>query len=75
MSGHLPPLCVRFCSSYSPGDLSRPLLPEIQGGALTGGFLSCVISTYVKVVARSAQVRDRSATFGQKGCACLETNT
>ena len=38
-----------------------PLAPEDQGGGeLTGGSL--------KSDSRSEQLRDRSATFGQKGC-------
>jgi hypothetical protein len=39
-----------------------PLTPEDQGGgALTGGLSE-------RMIARSEQLRDRLATFGQKGC-------
>ena len=42
----------------------------IRGGALTGGSFSVGVNTLtiVKKIARSEQLRDRSATFGQKGC-------
>ena len=39
-----------------------PLTPEVQGGALTGGLS-------IWIIARSEQLRDRSATFVQEGCA------
>ena len=39
----------------------------IKGGALTGGFLFDR-TTVVEQIARSEQLRDRLATFGQTGC-------
>jgi hypothetical protein len=45
-----------------------PLTTDLQGGgALTGGTLS-YRGNPTKGFARSEQLRDRLATFGQKGC-------
>ena len=38
-----------------------PFNSDVQGGALTGELSE-------RVIARSEQLRNRSATFGQKGC-------
>jgi hypothetical protein len=43
-----------------------PLTTDLQGGALTGGTLS--YRETLRKVLRSEQLRDRLATFGQKGC-------
>ena len=39
-----------------------PFNPDVQGGGALTGELS------ERVIARSEQLRNRSATFGQKGC-------
>jgi len=76
VTGHLPQT-LDFCAQ-SP----LPFTPEVQlksflalnsrrsgGGALTGEFLFVwVVALLPKEIARSEQLRDRSATFGQKGC-------
>ena len=46
-----------------------PLTPDDQGGgALTGGFFVRELTLTNEKIARSEQLRDRLATFGQKGC-------
>jgi len=63
---HLHPLS--FTTRSSAGDLSRPPNPENQGGgSLTGGSFFERGNPVRKKFARSEQLRDRLATFGQKG--------
>jgi DNA-binding CsgD family transcriptional regulator len=62
MSGQLSQLCATFHPISSAGDLSRPLIQKLW-------INDRLPADHRKVIARSEQLRDRLATFGQKGCA------
>ena len=81
MTSHFPanhlqyhPCPLPFLPRNTAEELSCPnRLTFRGGGALTGEFLFVwVVALVPKEIARSEQLRDRSATFGQKGCSFVQ---